>query len=267
MPCIQEVKDAISEAVSNAVSPLRNDLQNVMQTMELGSQNNQNPAQSAAFPGQYDDPFGFGLLDGILNSPADTNIMFPTSDENGEKFDAEQVTKFLQECDGNTKRNVQYSDFNGLQEELNKVEHRCFPSFLDPIIQKINTYKDITENSKLGNCAAYPTLVMFYTTIKEMNEVKEIKDFDLSKLNVWRDAICDALQINMKVEFAKQHLIKIALAYFASKEFDQNFYDEKKRLEEDLGRISTMIELHNKCQSEAIFFSDKPLNTGLFSDK
>ncbi|MBA0845001.1 hypothetical protein Goarm_022585, partial [Gossypium armourianum] len=184
---------------------------------------------------------------------------------NGEKFDDEQVTKFLQECDGNTKRQVQYSDFNGLQEELNKVEHNCFPSFLDPIIQKIKyTYGDITEKSKLSNCAAHPTLVMFYTTIKEMNEVKEVKDFDISKLKVWRDAICDALQINMEVEFAKQHLTKIALAYFASKTVDQEIYDEKKRLEEKLGRISTMIELHNKCQSEAIFFSDKPLNTGLF---
>lgn len=270
MRCIQEVKDAIREAVSAAVSkavseasPLRNDLRNVMQTVpsfEWDDPYNQN----LVLAGQDDVPIDFDLLNGpILNSPAGTNIMFSTSDENGEKFDAEQVTIFLQECDGNTKRNVQYSNFNGLEEELNKVEHGCFPSFLDPIIQKIkDTHGNITENSKLSDCAAHPTLVMFYTTIKEMNEVKEVKDFDITKLKVWRDAICDALQINMEVEFAKKHLINIAYAYFASKTID---YDEKKQLEEKLGRISTMIELHNKCQSEAkSFFSDKPLNTALF---
>ncbi|TYJ23241.1 hypothetical protein E1A91_A08G177700v1 [Gossypium mustelinum] len=158
--------------------------------------------------------------------------MWPTStcDENGEKFDDEQVKIFLEGFDGNTKRRVQYSDFNGLQEELDKFV------------------------SKLSSCAALPTLVMFYTTIKEMDEVINVKDVILSKLRVWRDAICDARQINMEVEFAKQHLIKIAYAYFAS----------KTRLEEELWRISTKIELHEKCQSEAIFFNDKPLNTGLF---
>ncbi|KAB2070670.1 hypothetical protein ES319_A08G170700v1 [Gossypium barbadense] len=168
--------------------------------------------------------------------------MWPTStcDENGEKFDDEQVKIFLEGFDGNTKRRVQYSDFNGLQEELDKFV------------------------SKLSSCAALPTLVMFYTTIKEMDEVINVKEVIQSKLRVWRDAICDARQINMEVEFAKQHLIKIAYAYFASKTVDQKIYDEKKRLEEELWRISTKIELHEKCQSEAIFFNDKPLNTGLF---
>ncbi|KAH1106503.1 hypothetical protein J1N35_010271 [Gossypium stocksii] len=46
-----------------------------------------------------------------------TNIMCSTSpcDEDGEKFDDEQVTILLQEWDGNTKGQVQYSDFNGLR--------------------------------------------------------------------------------------------------------------------------------------------------------
>ncbi|MBA0877729.1 hypothetical protein Goshw_019331 [Gossypium schwendimanii] len=243
-----------------------------MASQGSGFQYNQYLGQPAAFAEQPNIQCDylweniFNAIDGSCEVPG-TNIMCSTStcDENGEKFDGEQARKFFQECDGNTKRQVQYSDFNGLQEELNKVEHYCFPSFLDPIIQKIkDTYGDITEKSKLSNCAAHPTLVMFYTTIKEMNELKEVKDFDLSKLNVWRDAICDALQINMKVEFAKRHLMMIAYAYFDSKGFDQKNYDEKKRLEEELGRISKKIELHEKCQSEAKFFSDKPLNTGLF---
>ncbi|KAH1130126.1 hypothetical protein J1N35_001504 [Gossypium stocksii] len=147
-----------------------------------------------------------GPLGSQLRKGSRTNIMCSTSTcgENGEKFDDEEVKIFLQECDGNTKRQVRYSDFYRLQEELNKVKHNCFPSFLDPIIQKIkHTYGDITEKSKLISCAAHPTLVMFYTMIKEMNEVKVVKDFGISKLKVWRDAICDALQINMEVEFAK----------------------------------------------------------------
>ncbi|TYI15477.1 hypothetical protein ES332_A08G188500v1 [Gossypium tomentosum] len=173
-----------------------------------------------------------------------------TCDENGEKFDDEQVTIFLQEWDGNTKGQVQYSDFNELQEELRKVELNCFPSFLDPIlIQKIkDAYGDITEKS---NSAA------------EMDEVREVKDVNISKLRVWRDAICNALHINMEVEFAKEHLTKIAYAYFASKTVDPKIYDQKKKLETQLGRISTMLELHDKCQSEAIFFN-KSLNPGLF---
>ncbi|KAK5813017.1 hypothetical protein PVK06_028463 [Gossypium arboreum] len=195
--------------------------------------------------------------------------MCPTStcDENGEKFDDEQVKEFLDGFEGNTKRQVEYSNFKGLQEEYlnNLVVHKCFPSFLDPIIQKIkNAHGDITEKSKLSSCAAGPTLVIFYTTIKEMNEVIKVEDVTLDKLEVWRDAICDARQINMEVEFAMQHLMKIAYAYFASKTVDPKIYDEKKRLEEELRRISTKIELHEKCQSEAKIFIDKPLNTGLF---
>ncbi|KAH1106502.1 hypothetical protein J1N35_010270 [Gossypium stocksii] len=93
------------------------------------------------------------------------------------------------------KGQVQYSDFKGLQEELNKVVHK----------------------------------------------------------------------IIMKVEFAKEHLTKIVHAYFASKTVDPKIYDQKKKLEVELGRISTMLELHDKCQSEAIFFNDKSLNAGLFS--
>nr|KJB25394.1 hypothetical protein B456_004G189500 [Gossypium raimondii] len=189
-----------------------------------------------------------------------------TCDENGEKFDDTQVI-LLQEWDDKTKRQLQYSDFNWLPEELNKVEHGCFPSILDPIIQKIkDTRRDIIENSKLGNCAAYPTLVMFYATIKEMNEVKEVKDFDISRLRIWRNAICDALQINMEVQFAKQHLINIAYAYFASKKVDPEIYAEKEQLQEKLGQISTKIQLYKECQSKAKIFSDKPLNTGLFGE-
>ncbi|TYH06873.1 hypothetical protein ES288_A08G187900v1 [Gossypium darwinii] len=248
MPCIQEIKDAISEAVSKEVSPLRNDLQNVMlpsfgggkngflmTSQTLGSQCYQNFVQSADFPEQPNNQFENDLisswpnpsiLDGVLEEPW-TNTMWPTStcDENGEKFDDEQVKIFLEGFDEN---------------------------------------KGCTEKSKLSSCAALPTLVMFYTTIKEMDEVINVKEVIQSKLRVWRDAICDARQINMEVEFAKQHLIKIAYAYFASKTVDQKIYDEKKRLEEELWRISTKIELHEKCQSEAIFFNDKPLNTGLF---
>ncbi|XP_052874169.1 uncharacterized protein LOC108469368 isoform X2 [Gossypium arboreum] len=73
MPCIQEIKDAMSEAVSKVVLPLRNDLQNVMQTMPnvnlpiasqaLGCQYNQNPVQSDAFAEQQNNQY-----DDLLNS-------------------------------------------------------------------------------------------------------------------------------------------------------------------------------------------------------
>ncbi|XP_016704609.2 uncharacterized protein [Gossypium hirsutum] len=171
MPCIQEIKDAISEAVSKEVSPLRNDLQNVMlpsfgggkngflmTSQTPGSQCYQNFVQSADFPEQPNNQFENDLisswpnpsiLDGVLEEPW-TNTMWPTStcDENGEKFDDEQVKIFLEGFDGNTKRRVQYSDFNGLQEELDKfVVHNCFPSFLHPIIQKI---KDAQKRANLA---------------------------------------------------------------------------------------------------------------------
>ncbi|KHG19490.1 Putative FAM48B2 [Gossypium arboreum] len=234
MPCIQEIKDAMSEAVSKVVLPLRNDLQNVMQTMPnvnlpiasqaLGCQYNQNPVQSDAFAEQ--SPLGLPFCEepGI-------NIMCSTStcDENGEKFDDEQVTIFLQEWDENK---------------------GCIWGYY--------------RKEQLSSCSAHPTLVMFYTTIKEMDEVREVKDVNISKLRVWRDAVCNALHINMEVEFAKEHLTKIAYAYFASKTIDPIIYDQKKKLETQLGRISTMLELHDKCQSEAIFFNDKSLNTVLF---
>ncbi|KAH1106504.1 hypothetical protein J1N35_010272 [Gossypium stocksii] len=138
-----------------------------------------------------------------------------------------------------------------------------------PTLQKIkDAYADITEKSKLSSCAAHPKLVMFYTTIKEMDEVRELKEVNISKLRVWKDAIYNALRINMEVEFAKEHLTKIAHAYFASKTVGPKNYDQKKKLEAELGqlgRISTMLELHEICQSEATFFNDTSLLTRVFS--
>ncbi|XP_022737810.1 uncharacterized protein LOC111290670 [Durio zibethinus] len=189
------------------------------------------------------------------------------SDQNGESFDDEQVNDFFEQCDGNgnVKRQVQYSDFNGLEEELGKLGHNHFPSSLAPIAKKIKeAHGNITETSNQSDCAAYPTIIMFYASIKEMNELKDLEDVSESKLGKWRDVILDAQQIKLNVQFAMVHLKKIALAYFGSKASDSKLSDKEKRLKAELDAVRKKVQLRQQCLDQAAYFSDKPLNTDLF---
>ncbi|XVF10973.1 hypothetical protein REPUB_Repub07fG0229000 [Reevesia pubescens] len=183
---------------------------------------------------------------------------------NDESFDDEEVDIFFQKFDGSDKRQVKYTDFNGLEEELQKVKHNVLPPSLTRIVEKIKTtYGDITEHSTQSNCAAFAACVNFYATVKEMDELKELKDVTLTKLRVWRDAILDAFQIKLKVEFAMEHLMKIARAYVGSKAYPR-LDEEKKRLEVEYAVLVKKIQVRNLYQVDTIYFSDKPLNTGLF---
>ncbi|KAK8546525.1 hypothetical protein V6N13_067738 [Hibiscus sabdariffa] len=185
-------------------------------------------------------------------------------DENDERF-YQEVENFFLQWNGNTKRQGAISDFQGLQEETN--EHG-FPPSLRPIQTKIMAaYGDITRDMTLSDCAALPTIIKFYATVKNMDELRQVEDVCMEKLRRWRDAIIDAQQIGLIVPFAEVHLKRIAHAYVASKPGVPTLDDQKKKLEAELDRIGKMLEQQLWSRSEATVFRDKPLNAGLFPDE
>ncbi|XVF13537.1 hypothetical protein REPUB_Repub08aG0216300 [Reevesia pubescens] len=197
-------------------------------------------------------------MDLLINSPSSSSPFMPyleeltmseSSNQNGEKSfdDDEQVRIFFEQCAGNVKRRLKYGDFNGLEEELNKVGRNVLPPFLSLIAEKIKAkYGDITENSIQSNNAAYPTCIMFYAAMKEMDELKELKDVSITKLRVWADAILDALQIKFNVQFAKVHLMKIASAYFGLKASDAKLYEPRRNLSAEVNVWANNLQVREE---------------------
>ncbi|XVF13530.1 hypothetical protein REPUB_Repub08aG0215600 [Reevesia pubescens] len=247
--------------------------QNFMQTAPgmVEQQNNENDA-TANFCNSFisDVPCGNGSnVDLFINSPSSScyfeGVMSETSNQNGEGFDYEEVKTFFEHCKGNVKRQVNYADFNGLNEELDKGGRHDFPPFLSPIAEIIKAKcGDITKHSTQSNTAAESTCIMFYAAIKEMHELKGFEDISITKLRAWRDAILDALHIRFNVEFAMVYLMKIARAYFGSKPCDAKLHEREMSLKAQLEVTQDEIELYKKCQAETKSLSGEPLNASLF---
>ncbi|OMO77156.1 hypothetical protein CCACVL1_15183, partial [Corchorus capsularis] len=209
----------------------------------------------------------------------------PGSSQSGKlSFDDEEVENFLKQFDSNCKRQVNYSDFNGLIEELSKgdVGYNDLPPCLIPTAGMIkNVRGDITKSSKQSKCAANPTYIMFCAALKEMHELS-LKDLDETRLKVWGEAINNALNIDFDAGFAKEHLRKIVHAYFGLKaKADRGTDPELQRLDEEIRELEAKTDALRKlrqqklldknsdkrkeCLHQAEYFNDKPLSTGLLN--
>ncbi|KAK8546531.1 hypothetical protein V6N13_067743 [Hibiscus sabdariffa] len=264
---IQEIKGLLKE-IKNGLSAIP--------PQTLCRQCNQNCWQGLSLAGQQGIPNGTptSLLDSLFHEDdaflafqrpmpdLETQLYPPSRDVSVESFNDEKLTTFLQQWDGNSKREGDFSKFDALQGE---VDDRGVPLALIPIETKIKeAYSDITEKTTLSECAAFPTLKMLYATVKEMDELEQVENVSMDKLTDWRDAIIDAQQIRLEVRFAKDHLNKIVYAYFGSKPIDLTL-DPHKELDVEIERLKNMLQLYQKCRSEAAAnFKDKPLKTGLF---
>ncbi|KAH1106508.1 hypothetical protein J1N35_010276 [Gossypium stocksii] len=179
------------------------------------------------------------------------------------KVDDECVESFMKQLQAKVKSEVDYSDFPILEEDLGKdltmVGRFSVPLRLAPIAKRINDgFGDITSGSLQSDCAAKPTYLLFCAAIKEMDDLK-LDQVNETKLLLWRDAINNALSLQFGVDFAFNHLVKIARAYFGFKVMEGKSGEEMLKLK----NVDGNMEVPEDCLREAEYFSGKPLSTGL----
>ncbi|OMO79829.1 hypothetical protein CCACVL1_13392 [Corchorus capsularis] len=222
----------------------------------------------------------------ILSPPSHcenaANTQGPKSSQGEKTYSDELVQDFTRKLDANEKSQVKISDFKGLMEEVARMQYwdTLPPSLLtiNMIIKK--KYGEIDAESKHCSWVAMATRTLLCAAIKEMNELR-LEDIDEEKMLLWRDAINNALNMNFKVEFAMNHLKKIARAYFGLKASnDRSDQDQIKSLEQMMSTLNIeLLELKSKhaekvkeqnstvrkeCLLDAEYFQGKTLATGLF---
>ncbi|KAL1102608.1 hypothetical protein V6Z11_D05G376600 [Gossypium hirsutum] len=155
--------------------------------------------------------------------------------------DDTSISDLLMKIDADEESKVKFSDFTGLDGEL------------------VTMSPSITER----------IYVMFCASIKEMRDLR-LEQITECRILKWKDAIKDALRMNFMVDFAMEHLKKIACAYIGLM--------ERQRLEEVALRISKLeAELsaskkeHSKiCERFKVYmdttkeFIGKPVSLGMF---
>ncbi|XP_052485954.1 uncharacterized protein LOC128040947 [Gossypium raimondii] len=113
--------------------------------------------------------------------------------------------------------------------------------------------------------------IMFCASVEEMSNLR-LEHVTEDLILKWRDAIKDALRINFKVDFAMEHLKKIACAYIGLME-RQKLDSAGLRISKLEAALSTAKEEHAKiCEQSKVFidaaeeFNDKPVSSGFNSD-
>ncbi|EOY13203.1 Fiber Fb17-like protein [Theobroma cacao] len=174
------------------------------------------------------------------------------------------LAEFLMKIDEDVQSNVDISDFMSFLEGEHKTIGRySFPLSLVPTVERIiSVYGDVSAPSLINSNVAGQIYILFCATVKEMEHL-HLDQVSPEKMLKWRDAIKDALRINFNVEFAMNHLKKIARAYFglAGRQVLQSIDDKLDALYNE--RAQT-YERFQDCLADAEDFSGKSVSTGLF---
>ncbi|XVF13882.1 hypothetical protein REPUB_Repub09cG0007400 [Reevesia pubescens] len=89
-----------------------------------------------------------------------------------------------------------------------------------------------------------------------MDDLK-LEQFEENKMLIWRELLNSALgAFHLRLNFAKQQLKKIALAYFGLKAMNEELMN--------INGTVCKIEVPEDCLHGAKYFQGKPLTTGLF---
>ncbi|KAK8368665.1 hypothetical protein V6Z12_A01G057400 [Gossypium hirsutum] len=146
------------------------------------------------------------------------------------------VSDLLTKIEADEESKGKFSDFNGLDGDRIKHGKYSFPHSLVPTLETIiGAYGDISATSKMNPSITEMVYIMFCASVKEMNDLR-LEEITEDRILKWRDAIKDALRISFKVDFAMEHLKKIAYAYIGQIE-RQKLKDlamRISRLEDDL---------------------------------
>ncbi|XVE58118.1 hypothetical protein DITRI_Ditri04bG0144300 [Diplodiscus trichospermus] len=222
----------------------------------------------------------------VANSEPVTEAQAGTTDQSSAvnmTYADELVEDFTKKLDAMDKNQVDFSDFKGLKEELEKSGIEYLPPSLAPINERIKmVYGDITAGSRLSACIVRACYILLCSVIKEMDELK-LEQVDEKKMLFWRDAINSGLSIGFRCNFAIDHLKNIARACYGLKARIDQGNDQKdletiqQRMSELRIELSCLEERHAKkseeqnsevrkqCIHVAEQFLGKPLSTYLFS--
>ncbi|KAL1102615.1 hypothetical protein V6Z11_D05G377200 [Gossypium hirsutum] len=188
--------------------------------------------------------------DGIENNQTGSEVETCSNNEAA-------ITDILMKLEADDESRVKFSDFTGLHGERISVGKYSFPPALHPIVNNIiEVYGDIVY-------------IMFCASVKEMSNLR-LEHVTEDLILKWRDAIKDALRINFKVDFAMEHLKKIACAYIGLME-RQKLDSAGLRISKLEAALSTAKEEHAKIYEQSkVFidaaeeFNDKPVSSGMF---
>ncbi|MBA0746724.1 hypothetical protein Gogos_009217 [Gossypium gossypioides] len=209
------------------------------------------------------------LLFGSLQMNEIKNLQQMNSEAGTCSNDDTSISDLLMKIDADEESKVKFTDFTGLDGEHVTVGKYCFPLSLLPTLKLIiNVYGDVAATSKMSPSITERIYVMFCASIKEMHDLR-LEQITECRILKWRDAIKDALRMNFKVDFAMEHLKKIACAYIGLM--------ERQRMEEVALRISKLeAELsaskkeHSKiCERFKVYmdttkeFIGKPVSLGM----
>ncbi|TYG71478.1 hypothetical protein ES288_D05G400000v1 [Gossypium darwinii] len=181
------------------------------------------------------------------------------------------ITDILMKLEADDESRVKFSDFTGLHGERISVGKYSFPLALHPIVNNIiEVYGDVSATSKMNPSIAETVYIMFCASVKEMSNLR-LEHVTEDLILKWRDAIKDALRVNFKVDFAMEHLKKIACAYIGLME-RQKLDSAGLRISKLEAELSAAKEEHAKiCEQSKVFmdaaeeFNDKPVSSGFNS--
>ncbi|MBA0792021.1 hypothetical protein Gohar_016552 [Gossypium harknessii] len=146
------------------------------------------------------------------------------------------ISDLLTKIEADEESKGKFSDFDGLDGDRIKHGKYSFPHSLIPTLETIiDACGDISATSKMNPSITEMVYIMFCASVKEMNDLR-LEEITEDRILKWRDAIKDALRISFKVDFAMEHLKKIACAYIGQIE-RQKLKDlamRISRLEDDL---------------------------------
>lgn len=171
-------------------------------------------------------------------------------------------TEFMKKIDEDVASSIGIADFI-IDGEHTKIGKYSFPLSLVPTVEKIiDIYGDVSAMSLMNSYVTGKIYLFFCATIKEMEDL-QLSEVTEEKMLKWRDAIKDALRINFKVDFAMEHLKRIARAYFGriGSQVIQSIDEKLNALYKE--RAETYDNFKD-CMADAEEFNGKPLSSGLF---
>ncbi|XP_017972691.1 PREDICTED: uncharacterized protein LOC18606756 [Theobroma cacao] len=218
----------------------------------------------------------------VANSEPVTEAQGSDPQTGNTKYADQLVEDFTKKLDAMDQSKVDFSDFEGLKEELEASGIGNLPPSLAPIDERIKMmYGDITADSRQSPCIVRPSYILLCSVIKEMDELT-LDQVDEKKMLFWGDAINSGLRIGLRGSFAIDHLKNIARAYYGLKAWNEQGHDQKYlesiqwRMSELQIELRSLEEKHAKkleeresevrrqCIHVAEQFWGKPLSTYLF---
>ncbi|KHG05833.1 Ocs element-binding factor 1 [Gossypium arboreum] len=183
--------------------------------------------------------------------------------------DDTSISDLLMKIDADEESKVKFSDFTGLDGKHVTVGKYCFPLSLHPTLKLIiKVHGDVAATSKMNPSIAERIYIMFCASIKEMHDLR-LEQITECRILKWRDAIKDALRMNFKVDFAMEHLKKIACAYIGLMEH-QRQEEVALRISKLEAELSASKKEHSKiCERSKVYmdtekeFIGKPVSLGM----